>query len=317
MILLSLPCNLTTIVNSRRKNTCAQVRTWIFNRICGQICLNRIRHYPRVELLDYETPDLVLRILDPISSHIIIQANKKTKENPKREVGLAWVNKMNSNKQREELIEKYNTIDENFLSEKRKILNDLENCGGFYVEDNIKPDSNLCIILSCPGESELKADKVCAGDTGENLDKILEIILTEEHGILESKEAMQKSHNRYKYNIINSVQQVYFRAYNAAEAEPEDIEKENNIKRAKENIQKIRSLKYVIVCGENADFLYSLIKSSIEEGVKIAKICHIGFVGLRNHYRNNCDELKGIKSGTERDKKRIEMIAKEILKQWN
>ena len=58
------------------------------------------------------------------------------------------------------------------------------------------------------------------------------------------------------------------------------------------------------------------LKQLFRQSVKIAKICHIGFVGLRNYYRNNCDELKNIKSETERDKKRIEPIAEEILTQW-
>ena len=69
---------------------------------------------------------------------------------------------MGTNK-RKELIEKYKDIEK---KAKTEILDKLKAKNMLYVKDNIQKDSNMCIILSCPGQEELMADKVCAGETG-------------------------------------------------------------------------------------------------------------------------------------------------------
>lgn len=74
------------------------------------------------------------------------------------------------------LIQKYKELTQNVQQEKISILSKLKQQGNLTIDDHINESSNLCIILSCSGEQELLEDKVCAGQTGENLEKILKIV---------------------------------------------------------------------------------------------------------------------------------------------
>lgn len=213
--------------------------------------------------------------------------------------------------QRKKLIEEYRNADNEVLKTKTDILRKLEKFHALKVRDNLKEDSNLCVILSCPGEEELINDKVCVGDTGNNLETILKMV--SEDVIFDPEyNSLVNSEKRYNYSIINSVEKVYFRKYNGAEAEKEDVEDENNIKRVKSIIERHKKLQYVLICGDNAELIYQKVKSKIENHVKISRICHLGWVGLRNQYTNKHSELKSIKSGSERDQKRLELVAKKI-----
>lgn len=216
---------------------------------------------------------------------------------------------MGSNK-RKELIEKYNDIEKNA---KKNILDELKDNDLLYVEDNIKVASNVCIILSCPGQEELIADKVCAGETGENLEKILEIVRQgDKTNKLQQSEDGIEGKQRYAYSIINSVRDVYFRAYNGAEADEDAVVAPGNIDRINKELATC-NIKYFIVCGNNAKLLYEQLKSQFIN-VEVSYVSHIGWVGLRNEYKNDNDELKGLATGKERDEKRLELVANKIVK---
>jgi hypothetical protein len=79
---------------------------------------------------------------------------------------------------------KYNS--QEVLKEYRKIYNNedgvfqklkkLHKENPYTVEDNVINNSKICFIFSCPGREELIHNKVCSGETGENLDKLLKNI---------------------------------------------------------------------------------------------------------------------------------------------
>lgn len=218
-------------------------------------------------------------------------------------------------KDKKALIQEYKEMTNCFVKRKREILDALANHDELTVEDNIVTESNLCVFLSCPGEKEFVEQKVCVGQTGANLDTVLQAILKE------IKDVTKSSQNtlpiRYQFSIINASHNVHFREYNSAEPSDEEILKDNNIERVKNNVNNLK-LKYCIVCGDKAELLFNNLKIS---DVKIASICHLGNVGLRNTYRCNYS-LDGIKTigdlkESKRDEKRLELVAEKIIESFN
>lgn len=217
---------------------------------------------------------------------------------------------------RKELIKKYRNLKQKNDKEKKKLLDELENNNLLYVEDNVVKDSNLCIILSCPGEEELINDKVCAGETGENLEKILDYLVKngKTKGVKIKKGKSDKSTpKRYSYTIINSVNDVHFRSYNGAEAKKKEIEDDTNVKRIVEELKTIDKIEYFIVCGNNAEILYEKIKADFNNA-KVAIVSHLGWVGLRNEFKNSHNEMKNLKTSEKRDQRRLELVAEQIIK---
>lgn len=216
------------------------------------------------------------------------------------------------------LIEKYKTIDSNSKQQKRKILDKLKSKGELTVNDHLVHNSNLCIILSCPGEEEFINQKVCFGDTGKNLDIMLENLLKLNINIkgLDSNEKL-----RYKFSIINASNEVHFREYNGAEAADKDITTDENLTRIKNELMDLKNIQYFILSGDKAGLLYDTIKDSCPEA-KISQICHIGNVGIRNTYKNKSTILKNGKSlakldESSRDKERLNLIAEQIHKDFS
>lgn len=210
---------------------------------------------------------------------------------------------------RKKLIEKYKTLDESTKQEKKKILDRLAEEGLLVVDDNIQSESNLCIILSCPGQEELIKDKVCAGETGDNLDKVLKFV-----GLDHFRPGVEDENDcRYSYTIVNAVNKVHFREYNRAEAKDNQIKEKSNIDRVKSELSD--KIDYFIICGKKAAVLYDLIKSEYKDA-KQSYVRHLGWVGLRNEYKNSYKELSGITEAADRDKKRLELVAEQIKKDF-
>lgn len=217
---------------------------------------------------------------------------------------------------KEQLIKKYKTIDEKTKHEKQKILKLLKEKGMLTVEDNIVKESNLCIILSCPGEQELISNKVCSGETGDNLEKILRKLINKiGHDKIIGKVHDKQSPIRYNYNIINSCDEVHFRSYNRAEPTKESIKKPENVNRIIGELN-CENIQYFIICGHCAETLFDLIKYKFKNAYKKAIVCHLGWVGLRNEYKNNHEDLKDINDADSRDEKRIDLVVEFIEKEW-
>ena len=210
---------------------------------------------------------------------------------------------------RKELIERYKTLDESTKQEKKKILDRLAEEGLLVVDDNIQSESNLCIILSCPGQEELIKDKVCAGETGDNLDKVLKFV-----GLDHFRPGVEDGNDcRYSYTIVNAVKEVHFREYNGAEAKDNQIKEKSNIDRVKSELSD--KIDYFIICGKKAAVLYDLIKSEYKDA-RQSYVRHLGWVGLRNEYKNSYKELSGITKLADRDQKRLELVAEQIKKDF-
>ena len=98
---------------------------------------------------------------------------------------------------KEDFIKQYK---ERTKKSKKEIINDiLKNVNPkdyLKVKDNIVLDSNLCIILSCPGEEEMLNQKVCAGETGNNLEKILRIVVNEIKEIKQKIERLEENDDK-------------------------------------------------------------------------------------------------------------------------
>ena len=210
------------------------------------------------------------------------------------------------------LIQKYKELTQNVQQEKISILSKLKQQGYLTIDDHINESSNLCIILSCPGEQELLEDKVCAGQTGENLEKILKIVTKKIKAI---KPAYQDGdgQKRYCYTIINSSNIVHFREYNNAEPTDAEILCKDNLLRIEKELSNMH-FKYCIICGDKANLLFENLNIACEKSVHV---CHIGNVGLRNTYRckYSIGTGKTIESLPEnqRDNKRIDLVACEII----
>lgn len=222
-----------------------------------------------------------------------------------------------------ELIEKYKSLGSKNDECKISILKELDASNELYVEDNIAKGSNLCIILSCPGECELLEQKVCAGQTGKNLERILCNVISCPGKIEAGKSGngVSKYPNsgfRYSYTIVNASNKVHFRKYNGAEPDDESIRAEDNIKRIKEELSE-ESIEYFLICGKKAKVLFEKIKDLYIDKY-YSEICHIGNVGIRKTYPNSYLESPKPKIGdlpkNERDNKRMSLLADRIKNDW-
>ncbi len=196
---------------------------------------------------------------------------------------------------------------------KLKKLNEL------YIDDNIATASNLCIILSCPGEAELIEQRVCAGQTGKNLEKLLKEILCRFQGINAGKSIISSANDsRYNYTIVNASNEIHFRDFNDAEPKDSDILAQKNIERVIQELTN-ESIDYFLICGEKAALLFDQVQR-LYIGAHCSKICHIGNVGIRNKYTNKFKLSNNSTIGdlpeSKRDDARIPLIAGKVIHDW-
>lgn len=216
---------------------------------------------------------------------------------------------------KEELIETYKKIDKESLNKKRKILDTLKDRGQLTVEDNIVQNSNICFVLSCPGEKELLEGRVCCGDTGANLEKLISELLGC-NWISITEGGNNGDERRYNFNIINASDRVYFRGYNGkSEPSDDEVKSPDNIERIEQEISK-SYIEYFVLCGEKAELLQTDL-AKIKDKAKFSTVCHLGDVGIRNTYRISKTKTvtgKMLASVPEedRDSERIKLIAKTI-----
>ena len=222
-------------------------------------------------------------------------------------------------KSKEKMIEYYRKTFFKMNEKKKKYFEKVISAGYDTVDDNIVPCSNLCILLSCPGEEEFLTQKVAAGQTGANLEKIINLLLRGKVDLKIAPKSNDESNCeiRYRCSIINASNHVYFRTVNSSEPTNDELEDENNTKRFKESLEKIEHIKYFLVCGENAKCLFDEIIAIDKKyiGCFYSLVPHIGNVGIRNAYPNSFEyDGKRIKDleENERDNKRIKLIAERI-----
>lgn len=217
----------------------------------------------------------------------------------------------------EDLIAEYKKIASDISTKKKELFKKIQNASLDIIADHIIKDSNICLILSCPGEDELLNRKVAFGQTGKN---ILSLFKTINSILLENNESFifDTNSDQYQFSIINAYNHVYFREVNQAEPDENLIKEKNNIKRIEDSLNEITNLKYLVICGNNAEIAFDDLK--IKTDAKKAFVSHLGNVGIRNKYKNSFlyDGHNRIDSlpNEERDKKRFELIATEVINQW-
>lgn len=174
----------------------------------------------------------------------------------------------------------------------------------------------VCVILSCPGRYELIHDKPCSGRTGINLGGVL-IELNRKLPKVFRSNSSDKSKVIREYKIINASQIVYFDELNGkSEEDDEEIEKVDNINRIKNSVE---GSEYFIICGEKAKLAFN--KVNLRE-VKAAFIGHLGDIAINNLYTGSFEYEPGklvssIRKPEDRTKKRYELIAECIIKQFS
>ena len=121
----------------------------------------------------------------------------------------------------------------------------------YTVEDHVINNSKICFIFSCPGREELIQNKVCSGETGENLDELLKI-LGSKNGLL------FPSSNRYDYDILNASNKVHFYALDK-KTEANKSEIKDDFQRISGYIEKNKNLLYIILFGKKLKFCENLL----------------------------------------------------------
>lgn len=141
-------------------------------------------------------------------------------------------------------------------------------------------DSKVAFILSCPGKKEQISEELCAGKTGENLNKLIELLN-------QSMPKVFKGKSKDEYFITNSSNRVHYKAYtNSSEPTISEIKLPENMSRL---YNELSDKDVIICCGVKARKAIELL----EIKAKIVKVCHIGQRGLAKSYSNlSCVDAK-------------------------
>ena len=206
--------------------------------------------------------------------------------------------------EKDEILKKYIENIENC----QNILNELKGQhknNKYTVEDQIGKNSKVCFIFSCPGREELIHGKLCQGDTGENLNKILEILNVDRPTIFESKV-------KEEYDILNSTNIVHFNELDhKTEGDKNEINKHKQ--QLKKYLENNNNLEYVILCGNNAQTVKDVFKDK-----KIICSRHLGFQSINQIKTDICgkdiSEIVYPRS-IDRTKARLEVVAEDIIRQ--
>ncbi len=131
-----------------------------------------------------------------------------------------------------------------------------------------KSDVNIAFVFACPGKFELKNNKVLSGNTGKNLNLLLEKLYEWNKTIFPYKD-------RYDYLLTNASEYVYYSGYPEETCKTtlpklrSDVYEKNNILRL---CNELKNKKYVILFGEHAR---KGVKKSKETGIGVNNLCVI------------------------------------------
>jgi len=143
--------------------------------------------------------------------------------------------------------------------------------------------NEVIFILSCPGKEEEKAGKPAAGQTGINLDVILNSLNTKFN---------YDMFDRRNITITNSTTRVeYIDKTNRTEATKKEVLDQKNLERLSKEINGVS--RYIICCGVNAELaIEELNKKQFITEARILKISHLGNQALNKTIKKNIDGKK-------------------------
>ena len=159
--------------------------------------------------------------------------------------------------------------------------------------------NKVAFVFSCPGQSEEKAQKPAAGQTGKNLDALLVYLNKKNSTIF-------RDTDRYEYRITNAWDKVEFKSRTGrTEATKKEISTEENISRMK---RELNGMDIVIFFGEKAQRIKNLIDFS---GI-ILTTQHLSFQSL-NQIKKDKNGIKLMNKEKKNTEKRLEVVAEEVL----
>lgn len=165
------------------------------------------------------------------------------------------------------------------------------------------PSLPFCFLFSCPGLKELNSNKPCAGATGSNLDKILDILRTMNPQITTPK----TRNDLYINNAWPLVE--YKKITGRTEASISDLNQNWNIVRLRDELAHVKK---IIAFGNNAKHVVNIIKSYNPHLITAGSI-HISMTSINTsitHDINNKVISRGCKHATY---KRLEVVASRII----
>lgn len=161
-----------------------------------------------------------------------------------------------------------------------------------HVPMNPGKDPRVVFVFSCPGQEEAKEQRVCAGQTGKNLDILI--------GYLHSmRPDVFKYVNRYDYRITNASTEVEYKGKTGkTEAKTAAIKAVENIARLQEETQ---NAEYILCMGRNARIAMECVATK----GKIIESRHLGFSSI--------NRIQVESQGEMATNLRIKAIAEEIV----
>lgn len=180
------------------------------------------------------------------------------------------------------------------------------------VKYNLGKIDSIAFVFACPGQEELKNNKVVFGATGTNLDELLKKL---KHFCLNKF----PSTNRYDYLITNSSERVYYKGYKDKQRTTPyacDISKDDNIDRL---YKELKNSSTIIIFGNDARKAIGLVKKKYDD-FQTKKIIdaqyHLGQLGLMVIHKDINGNQINKKQNNSTDL-RLEVIAYDIWKQLN
>jgi hypothetical protein len=158
----------------------------------------------------------------------------------------------------------------------------------------------VAFVLSAPGNEEVIAGRPAAGATGENLEGALTHLNS-------FAPTLFLSTHRYDYRLTNAYSQPLAKniATGRTEASRTEILGDDNTERFLSNI---RGCTHIILCGEKAGYLSSILEREI---ISVSCASHIGNKGLNGKFKLSTEWKT--KPPVDRRQERIRLWASKVL----
>lgn len=182
--------------------------------------------------------------------------------------------------------------------------------------------NKITLVFSCPGKIEEDKKKPVAGQTGNNLDNLLNSLedrfLKEvlDKTIFSKWKEFNEEHKRYFFRITNTTEKPLYYARDKKTEEKHKSEIDLNLERLKSQVE---NAEWIICFGKNAEYAIEeklLKENRLNKNVKILKCLHLTMKNLNFQILKDIkgnELIKGSKGNTD---KRIQVVAQELIDQY-
>ena len=173
-------------------------------------------------------------------------------------------------------------------------------------------DTKIAFVLSCPGKEEEEAKKPAAGQTGKNLEDLLEILYTT-YKMPEFKRGL--------ITISNSWATIeHKKKTGRSQAKITEIYEKDNLDRLANELNQITD--FIICCGDKAKAAVDKLQDQkiLQQDCQILYVAHLGNQGLNNTIKKSIHGSTLIKTGDEETQaqnklERLQVVAKDLIEQ--